>query len=270
MANCINDNGQIVGYQSPTAGPAQPIVWADGRASQLGSLGGDGGSASGINNAGQICGHASTAAGKAHSFISENGVMTDLAPSDPLQHVANAMNEFGHVVGTSPNYAYLWKDGQMTLLGSLGGGGTDARAVNDFDEVVGYSATSRLRGQYHAFIWRNGVMTDIGHLGGGFSIGLGINNFGEVVGYSSTSNGGDAPFIWQKGVIKNLNDLIDPYSGWVLTNAFDINEAGQIVGSGRYNNVYHAFLLTLVPEPSTILALLCGIGALPLLRRRRA
>ena len=41
----------------------------------------------------------------------------------------------------------------------------------------------------------------------------------------------------------NLNDLIPPDSGWVLTNATAINEHGEIVGSGRYLGQSRAFLL---------------------------
>ncbi len=58
--------------------------------------------------------------------------------------------------------------------------------------------------------------------------------------------------------MQNLNDLIDPSSGWTLM-ATGINDAGQIVGAGfNPQGEYHAFLLTpIVPEPST-LSLLSG------------
>ncbi len=44
--------------------------------------------------------------------------------------------------------------------------------------------------------------------------------------------------------MQNLNELITAGSGWVLLNATDINNAGQIVGSGKLNDVPHGFLLT--------------------------
>jgi hypothetical protein len=54
----------------------------------------------------------------------------------------------------------------------------------------------------------------------------------------------------------DLNSLISPDSGWLLSGAQGINNVGQIVGDGYINNEFHAFLLTPVsetvpiPEPS--------------------
>jgi probable HAF family extracellular repeat protein len=44
--------------------------------------------------------------------------------------------------------------------------------------------------------------------------------------------------------MQNLNDLIDPASGWVLREATGINERGQIVGWAELNGHEHAFRLT--------------------------
>ncbi len=41
----------------------------------------------------------------------------------------------------------------------------------------------------------------------------------------------------------NLNSEIDPNSGWDLTEAININDSGQIVGSGWINGEEHAFRL---------------------------
>jgi probable HAF family extracellular repeat protein len=45
----------------------------------------------------------------------------------------------------------------------------------------------------------------------------------------------------------DLNSLIDPLSGWELSDAADINEAGQITGQGLIGGEYHAYLLTPIP-----------------------
>jgi hypothetical protein len=45
----------------------------------------------------------------------------------------------------------------------------------------------------------------------------------------------------------DLNTLIDPLSGWELSDAADINSAGQITGQGLINHEYHAYLLTPIP-----------------------
>jgi hypothetical protein len=48
----------------------------------------------------------------------------------------------------------------------------------------------------------------------------------------------------------DVNDLIDPLSGWELLDADDINDAGQIAGQGLIGGEYHAFLLTPIPPQS--------------------
>jgi hypothetical protein len=62
----------------------------------------------------------------------------------------------------------------------------------------------------------------------------------------------------------DLNSLLEPNSGWILRDAQGINEKGQIVGFGEFEGESRAYLLTPVPEPSTLfitsLGLLAAIG----------
>jgi probable HAF family extracellular repeat protein len=44
--------------------------------------------------------------------------------------------------------------------------------------------------------------------------------------------------------MQDLNSLIPAGSGWVLNDAYGINERGQIVGDGTINGQSLAFLLT--------------------------
>jgi probable HAF family extracellular repeat protein len=46
------------------------------------------------------------------------------------------------------------------------------------------------------------------------------------------------------GSLQNLNQLLPAGSGWELLEATDINDAGQIVGYGRFQGRIRAFLLT--------------------------
>ena len=57
--------------------------------------------------------------------------------------------------------------------------------------------------------------------------GFGLNDFGQVVGVSS-----GIPFLYSNGQMMNLNNLVVSNSGWVLSWANGINNAGQIVGYG--------------------------------------
>jgi len=63
----------------------------------------------------------------------------------------------------------------------------------------------------------------------------------------------------------DLNSFLDPGSNISLTNAFDINDAGQIIAYGtapgpRGTVQQHAFLLTPVPIPGALGLMLVGIG----------
>jgi uncharacterized membrane protein len=51
-------------------------------------------------------------------------------------------------------------------------------------------------------------------------------------------------FLWSGGVMKDLNQLLPPSSGWFLEVAQSINDAGQIVGAGTLNGQDRAFLLS--------------------------
>jgi hypothetical protein len=67
----------------------------------------------------------------------------------------------------------------------------------------------------------------------------------------------------------DLNDLIPPDSGWRLEEAWAINESGWIVGWGNSGHGDRGLLLKPVPEPSSLLALLCGLGGFGGMTRRR-
>jgi probable HAF family extracellular repeat protein len=143
----------------------------------------------------------------------------------------------------------------MTDLGTFGGGISEAYAINDAGQVVGWS--DRPDAYWHAFVTVNGVMTDLGTLGGDRSHAYGINNAGQVVGWSDTPDGDWHAFITVNGVMTDLNSLLDPADAavWTLSSANAINDSGQIAASGYVEWGYpHALLLTpvVVPLPAAI------------------
>ena len=108
-----------------------------------------------------------------------------------------ALNNFGQVVGTSANHAFLWENGAMTDLGTLGGGLSAANAINDKGQIVGESTTAN--GEKHPFLWDNGVMKDLG-FPGETSSAHGINSHGYIVGAISGKNVRGGAILWKNSV----------------------------------------------------------------------
>ena len=142
-------------------------------------------------------------------------------------------------------YAFLWKDGSMQNLGTLGGSWSEGSAINDVGQITGLAYLPG-DGEAHAFLWHNNRFKDLGTLpNSSFSWGFAINNQGAVVGMSELSiDGTDRAVIAQSGPMQDLNSLIDAGSGWQLNVAYGINDDGQIVGEGTIAGQTHAFLLT--------------------------
>jgi probable HAF family extracellular repeat protein len=151
-----------------------------------------------------------------------------------------AINESGQVVGTStsgptPRAMLLVPGGVAQDLGTLGGTSSWAYAINASGQVAGASLTTT--GSRHAFLWTPGQgMQDLGTLGGGTSsTARGINDQGQVVGESKVPRPYPDPrepethaFLWSPG--QGMQDLGAPGQGLNSTIAFDINNAGQVVG----------------------------------------
>ena len=257
----VNDNGLIVGRAQDLSGRFRAFVTTlSGGTLELRALDarvdGEFGAAVGINSVGDVIGYYTTSGPhmsvRNRIFLYRNFRVEDLGTFGGEDGVAVAVNDTGSVAGYfssephadyAQHRAFLFTGGNLVSIGSLGGQLTTARDLNNRDEVVGDGDAGP--GEHHAFLFSQGRLSDLGTLPGGRqSAAYGINERGEIVGYSEGRNGSARAMIVSGGVMRDLNDLIPEGSGWVLTEARDINESGRIVGSGWLNGEQRGFLLT--------------------------
>ncbi|MBX6311547.1 MAG: PEP-CTERM sorting domain-containing protein [Isosphaeraceae bacterium] len=279
QASGINAAGQVVGSSTRQVGQqvvTHAFLYSNGVTTDLHTLFGSASSstATGINAAGQIVGAVFSTPSLPRAFLLSGGTVTDLGVLPGRDRsFANALNASGQVVGYSGTpgvlgdaHAFLYSGGSMRDLGVLPGFSTSvANAINAAGQVVGYA--SRLEGTdevRHAFLYSNGVMTDLGVLSGTYSEAFGINTAGQIVGSSFSSPFEPHAVLFNGGTVIDLNSLVLDGAGWTLQYAYGINDDGQIVGTGFFWGQSRAFLLTAVPEPSTLVLTLAG-GALLLL-----
>ena len=237
------------------------FVWENGTMRALPTLGGNNGFATGANSRGEIVGWAETAVHDATCVPPQQlqflpvvyGKQPNAISALPLSAgdtsgAATAINEQGQIVGISgtcdqavgrytAKHALLWdKNGNVTDLGNLGAQLWNTPTnINQGGDVVGFAATSNsdVDGDFlEAFIWTpESGMQPLGFLPGDVhSEAYGINEKRQVVGLSCDANGSCRAFIWQDGVMTDLNDLKPPSYTAKLEQARDINEAGEIAG----------------------------------------
>jgi len=133
------------------------------------------------------------------------------------------------------SHAFLYGNGTMTDLGTLGGHDSQGNAVNLSGQVAGASNTNK--GGTDAALWTGKKATDLGALGplaaGSYSIAYGINDSGQVVGFSAAGvtaiNDGSHPFLYSNGTITSLPEPGNFAAAACQARA--INNNGQIAGT---------------------------------------
>lgn len=212
-ARDINDAGQIVGHSTISDGTGgfltRAFLYSDGSMRSLGTLGGRESFAAAISNVvssvSHVAGWSYTAENAQRAFLYNGTALINLgALAGTSSSYATDVNRNGQVVGVSYTIggeefrAFIYQNGAMSDLGSLGGSRSSATAINDAGQVVGWSNTAE--GQQHAYLHSEGGMTDLNALPGVASSGwvlqsaIAINNAGQIMGYG-TLNGERRTFL---------------------------------------------------------------------------
>ncbi|MCA1591203.1 MAG: hypothetical protein LC754_00795 [Acidobacteria bacterium] len=171
--------------------------------------------------------------------------VTDLTTLGGNQSKAYAINNNGGIAGGSrvapDNFnaqPFFWSNSQFANIGSFGGDGGEAFAVNDLNYAVGLADT--VSGATHPFIWSSIFgKKDLGTLGGDFAVAWDINNASQVVGQSEIGALNDRAFFWSSATgMQSLGTL----PGGSSSTARGINNTAQVVGdSGTASGETHAY-----------------------------
>jgi probable HAF family extracellular repeat protein len=200
-----------------------------------------------INDSGLITGNSTfDDSGYYRAYIYDGNTMIDLGLIEGTigNSIGYDINNFGNVVGHSnitggQLHAFYYNGNTMLDLGVLDGSNLSiAYGINDTSWVVGSSEG------VGAFLWNASTgMTALENLPDATNgKAYAINNSGTIVGKSAS-----AAVIWDGSGVIDLNTVVDE-PDWILEVANDINDAGQIVGTGKLNGETRAFLLNPVTE----------------------
>ena len=271
----INDRGTVVtsAFSSTRARYVGSLYASNGAHASIGPFDHVHVVPSKMNNSGQVMGtlfHVQDLG--QHGFLWDNGRFAEVNNVNSLVALVD-INQSGQVVGVANNNSsFLYEEGRIRDLGSLGGATTLARDLNDAGDIVG--TARRADGNERAFVYRDGVISELPTLGGNHNWALAINELGHIVGFSETlpDRHDMHVFLYADGELVDL-------SKWVMESFDDValvgspgllNDAGQIVlAAGLRNGASSLLVLTPIPEPSTYALMLAGLLTIAFAERRR-
>src|SRR5229473_8370729 len=254
----------------------------------LGSVGGSPGQPYVITNNGLIGGAAAIPDGRMHAILWYKGLKLMDIGTPGLggpNSAAFGVNEFGQTVGQAetsvPNggedfcgfkalgfpsgttcLPFLWQNGVMTKLPTLGGANGYANMINNRGEVAGLAENNTKDpgcpvSQFEPVIWENGAIRKLPTPSGApYGVAAWINDNGQAVGAAGACaafnpNTGlylveNYALLWEKdGSVHDLGNL-----GGTGANAGNhacaLNNQGQVVGHSELPNdtTFHGFLWT--------------------------
>lgn len=241
----IRNDGLISGAAAtPDGSSMHAVLWYKGRKIDIGKpgLGGPNSAAFGVNEFGQTVGQAETSRPNAEDFC--------------------GFNAYGFASSTACR-PFLWQDGVMTKLPTLGGHNGFANSINNRGVVAGIAetdATDPTPGcpvhQFEPVVWERGRIHSLPpYSGDSDGVAAQVNDKGQVVGASGTCgsfnpNTGlylveNHALLWENGIATDLGNL-GGEGGLAGNHACALNDQGQVVGHSDLPNdaSFHGFLWT--------------------------
>jgi probable HAF family extracellular repeat protein len=247
-ALAISGNDQVTGWaQTDDGTETHAFLWSRGKMRDLGTLGGPVSFGGDVNDRGQVVGFSFTDATinpatgmpTQHPFFWDHGRMFDLSLGGSLGG-SGLINGRGQAIGDSliagdrEDHAFLWSDGKVHDLGTLGGTFSQPTGLTEDTHISGVSKPAGDQ-VVHAVLWKDRSIHDLGTVDGdGCSWAWGLNSLDQVVGisvpYCDMSLA--RAFLWENGTMLDLNALIPANSSLHLVYGEAINDAGLIAGIG--------------------------------------
>jgi len=161
----------------------------------------------------------------------------------PAGTTANGINNAGQIVGdmtvAGGQRGFVWSNGTMVQIGTLGGPSSSGRAINRHGNVAGYA--DRANGDQLAYSYAGATLSPLNVFGSTYSYGSAINDAGHIAGSYFTEASGTRAFLHTGGVNVDLGTL-----GGDFAIASGINSLGHVVGFSALDNtspwLAHAFL----------------------------
>ncbi len=239
----IRNNGLISGAAAIPGGALHAALWFEGAKFDIGTngLGGPNNAAFGVNHFGQAVGEAETSLTDAEDFC--------------------GFNAYGFRSSTAC-VPFVWQDGVMSKLATLGGENGVANMINNRGEVAGLAETAMKDPaagcpvhRFEPVVWANGKIFVLPTFpGDSDGVAAALNDRGQVAGASGTCspfnpNSGlylteNHAMVWENGKGTDLGDLGPNGLPGAGNHACAINNQGVAVGHVTSKASTVAFLWT--------------------------
>jgi probable HAF family extracellular repeat protein len=245
VTNGVNNKGWVSGTSSLSDNTEHAILWRGGVTNDLGTLGGANSAANvGPNQKGQVVGEAET------STPDPNG-------EDFCGFLAMGFQSTG-----ASCLPFLWQDGAMSALPTLGGNNGDIEQINNRGVAAGVAESSTPDPncpapqalQFKPAVWEKGKIQELPTVAGdpdGFAFA--VNDSGQVVGGSGICSNPN-PFLtflpiqpvhavlWEQGTVTDLGNFGGATGNWAIM----VNNRGEVVGQSDLagDTAFHGFLWT--------------------------